>query len=259
MLYFREYSSRGDDRPSLVLLHGLFGSIANWHGIARRFEDRCHLVVPDLRNHGRSPHQDSMGYPAMADDVLQLLDELGLESVYLVGHSMGGKVAMWLALEHPQRVRGLVPVDMAPVNYDLSFERILDALDSVPAQAVANRKDADRLLALHLESPELRGYLLQNLIPGPQGWQWRFNLASLRHCMPQILSFPAEARGLQFPGNTLFIYGGQSDYVNPERFEVARTLFPYARSRIIPAAGHWVYSEAPDEFSAVLKSFIPVR
>lgn len=258
MLNFREYGSRKDGSPSLLLLHGLFGSVANWHGIARRFEDRRHLVVPDLRNHGRSPHQDSMSYPAMAGDVLQLLDALKLESVYLIGHSMGAKVAMWLALDQPQRARGLVPVDMAPVNYDHSFERILDALDSVPAQAVTNRKDADRLLALRLESPELRGYLLQNLIPGQGGWQWRFNLASLRHCMPQILGFPDEARGLQFPGNTLFIYGGQSDYVNEERFEVARRFFPFARARIIPEAGHWVYSEAPDEFSNALESFIPL-
>ena len=256
MLNFREYGGRADSRPSLVLLHGLFGSAANWHGVARRFADRCHLVVPDLRNHGRSPHHESMSYPAMAGDVLSLLDALKLEAVYLVGHSMGAKVAMWLALEQPQRVRGLVAVDMAPVNYDHSFERILDALDSVPAQAVANRRDADRLLAPRLESPELRAYLLQNLIPGPEGWQWRFNLSSLRHCMPQILGFPDAARGRQFPGNTLFVYGGQSDYVNEDRFAVARRFFPFARARIIPEAGHWVYSGAPDEFSTALESFL---
>jgi esterase len=256
MLHYREYGKRETGRPSLVLLHGLFGSAANWHGIARRFDDRYHLVVPDLRNHGNSPHRDGMPYPAMAADVLALMDSLDLACPYLVGHSMGGKVAMWLALAHPLRVRGLVPVDMAPVSYDHAFQRILDALDSVTEGQVANRREADRLLAMRLESPSLRGYLLQNLIKGPQGWGWRFNLAALRRCMPQILDFPDEGRGMQFPGNALFIYGGRSDYVTPERFQAARALFPYARARIIPDAGHWVYSEAPDEFSAALGSFI---
>jgi esterase len=256
-LHYREYGSRGDGRPTIVLLHGLFGSCANWHSMARRFEDRCHLLVPDLRNHGRSPHLDGMAYPVMADDVLRLLDEQELDAVHLVGHSMGGKVAMWLALEHPRRVRGLMPVDMAPVRYDHSFQRILDALDSVTTGPVNDRRDADRLLALRLESPALRAYLLQNLIPGPAGWRWRFHLPALRRCMPQILGFPENPTDMQFPGATLFVYGGRSDYVNPARFEAARSLFPYARARIIPDAGHWVYSEAPDAFAATLASFLP--
>lgn len=256
MLHYREYGDRSTGQPSLVLLHGLFGSAANWHSIARRFADHCHLAVPDLRNHGRSPHHESMTYPAMAADVLQLMDALALDCPYLVGHSMGGKVAMWLALEQPQRVSGLVPVDMAPVSYDHSYDRILDALESVSAGTVNNRKDADQLLSQHLESPELRGYLLQNLIKVRNAWDWCFNLAALRRCMPQVLAFPAEAKGRQFPGNTLFIYGGRSDYVTPDRFEAARALFPYARARIVPDAGHWVYNEAPDSFSSTLESFL---
>jgi len=256
MLHYREYGSPAVDRPSVVLLHGLFGSAGNWHGIVRRFEERCHLVTPDLRNHGRSPHRDDMSYPDMAADLLALMDEMDLESPYLVGHSMGGKAAMWLALTHPNRVRGLVPVDMAPVDYDHSFAHILDALDAVPVDAIEDRKSADALLARHLESPALRGYLLQNLVKDPNGWRWRFNLGALRRGMPDILSFPEQARGEQFLGDSLFIHGGRSDYVNPERLAIARDFFPFARTRIIPEAGHWVYSEAMDEFCTVLETFL---
>ncbi len=253
-LHYREYGPA--DATPLLLLHGLFGSSGNWHSIARALQDRFRILVPDLRNHGRSPHDPGMDYASMAGDVLELLDASGLQSVYLVGHSMGGKAAMWLALHHPQRVRGLVPVDMAPVTYRHSFDNLLEALESVSLDGLSGRSQADRQLARQLDSPALRGYLLQNLLPSQGGWAWRINLPVLRKEMDHILGFPRMQAGTQYPGDTLFIHGGRSDYLSPEHAQAALGYFPHARMRMIPDAGHWVYSDAPEAFVSVLSGFL---
>lgn len=254
-LHYREYGERSDTRPSLLLLHGLFGSSANWQGIARKLEGRLHIVSPDLRNHGRSPHDPIMDYPAMAADVLGLMDDMDLQQPYLVGHSMGGKAAMWLTLQYPERVSGLVPVDMAPVSYGHSFDNILSALESLDLSTLANRNEADLQLVKRLETPGLRAYLLQNLARQDGAWAWRINLPVLRVRMADILGFPPAA-GKQFTGDTLFIHGGKSDYLSPAHAQTARELFPFARMRAVPEAGHWVYSEAPAEFLAALTPFL---
>ena len=205
-LHYREYGQRNPSRPSLLLVHGLFGSSVNWHAIARRLESDWHIVCPDLRNHGRSPHDERMDYPAMADDVLELLDTLELEQAVPVGHSMGGKAAMWLALHHPQRVRALAVVDMAPFKYPHSFSAILRALEALPLETLQNRTAADKMLAKRLDSPPLRGYLLQNLTKENGRWRWRVNLTALRENMKNIVGFPEVDQ--QFLGETLFIYCG---------------------------------------------------
>ncbi len=252
-LHYREYGQA--NATPLLLLHGLFGSSGNWHSIARALQDRFHILVPDLRNHGRSPHNPQMDYPSMAGDVIELLDAAGLECAYLVGHSMGGKAAMWLALHHPERVRGLVPVDMAPVTYQHSFDTLLEAFDSVVLDGLSGRTEADRQLACRLESPALRGYLLQNLLPRDGGWSWRMNLPALRKGMDDILGFPETESGKEYLGDTLFIHGGQSNYMRPEHARAAHACFPYARMRMIPDAGHWVYSDAPEAFLSILNGF----
>ena len=256
-LHYREYGQRDPSQPSLLLLHGLFGSAVNWHGIARRLQGRLHILSPDLRNHGRSPHSNTMDYPSMAGDILRLLDTLRLEHAVLVGHSMGGKAAMWLALHHPERVRALVVVDIAPVRYRHGFSDILRALESVPLESLQNRAAADKALAGSLDSPLLRGYLLQNLVREDDRWSWRINLPALRRNMDKIVDFPVPPADRQFPGDTLFIYGGQSDYLNPDNAVSARRFFPYARLRLIPEAGHWVYSDAPEAFVTALSAFLP--
>jgi esterase len=257
-LHYREYGQRSHVTPTVLLLHGLFGSAANWHGIARRMQTRFHVLSPDLRNHGRSPHAARMDYPAMAEDILELVDALGLEQVCLVGHSMGGKAAMWLALEHQERVWSLVVVDIAPVVYAHDFSDLLDALESIPLKSLDNRTAADRTLAQSLDSEALRGYLLQNLVKEDGRWAWRVNLPALRHAMAQIVGFPEPAHNRQFPGDTLFLYGGRSNYLTPSNTAAARRLFPHARLRMIPQAGHWVYSDAPDAFVDTLGAFLSV-
>lgn len=253
-LDFREYGDPAS--PTVLLIHGLFGASSNWHGIARRLEERFHVISPDLRNHGRSPHDESMDYPAMSADLLALLDHLDLEQSTLVGHSMGGKAAMWLALQHPERVRGLVPVDMAPVSYSHSFDGILGAMDAVPLKSLAKRADADAVMAEHLDESSLRAYLLQNLVKENGAWRWRINLSALRLHIREITGFPDVEGSAQFLGDTLFIYGGQSGYVSEAHLPRIRALLPFARLRMIPQAGHWVYSEAPDSFFAVLTPFL---
>ncbi len=252
-LHYREYGNPITGKPALVLLHGLFGSAINWHTIAKQLADEHHVVVPDLRNHGQSPHDDDVSYPSMAGDVLELLDELRIEQACLVGHSMGAKVAMCLALEHGERVAGLVSVDMAPVRYPDHFSEIFAALESLPLSDIEDRRQADELLADSLESPMLRGYLLQNLEKKDGRWRWRMNLPALSAGRQTLFDFPE--CGTQYLGPALFIYGGNSDYVKPEYSPAIHQYFPYARERAIAGAGHWVYAEQPDTFIDVLTGF----
>jgi esterase len=259
-LHCREYPGpAAGGRLPVLLLHGLFGSGTNWHGIARRLAAEFPVWVPDLRNHGRSPHGEPMDYPALAGDVRELLDRLGLGRVLLVGHSLGGKVAMWLALSEPARVWGLVPVDMAPVRYGPAFGPVLQALAELDLSTLESRGGADRQLARTLADPGLRGYLLQNLVRDPDGWAWRLNLPVLRRAMDTLLDFPAGAGVQPFPGAALFLYGANSDYLGPARVAAVRAWFPFARLRPVPNAGHWVYSDAPEAFLAALLPFLRER
>ncbi|MCP3869746.1 MAG: alpha/beta fold hydrolase [Gammaproteobacteria bacterium] len=258
-LYYREYGGYSERRPTLIMLHGLFGSSANWHSIARRLSDTCHVIVPDLRNHGRSPHSDTMNYPAMAEDLGQLLDEHGLDAALLVGHSMGGKMAMTFALDNPRRVEGLVVVDIAPVAYYHEFDAVFKALLGVDLEALSSRGEADTLLASHLEERGLRQYLLQSLIRVEKNWRWRMNLHSLQREMDSITAFPVSSDVSGYPGPTLFVHGTESGYVTGEHHREIRTLFPHARFRAITGAGHWVYAERPDAFYSALEGFLKAR
>lgn len=254
-LYLREYGDSGDGRPPVLLLHGLFGSSTNWHSIARRLSESRRVLAPDLRNHGRSPSRTPMTYPAMAEDLIYLLDEQGIGQAALVGHSMGGKAAMWLALTKPERVQALVVADMAPVTYQHSFDGVLAALGSLDLNALTDRREADAQLARHLDTPGLRAYLLQNLLKDGDGWRWRINLSVLNGSMGDILGFP-DATGRQYPGPAFFIYGNESDYVTGKQLQSIRALFPLARLRGVPNAGHWVYADQPDAFLNAIVSFL---
>lgn len=255
-LSFREYGERRDDVP-LVLIHGLFGASGNWHGLARILSRSRYCLVPDLRNHGGSPWDARMDYPAMAGDIAALLRSRGIEQAHLLGHSMGGKAAMWLALEESSLVGSLIIVDIAPVAYPERFGTLIRALQALPLDEVQDRRDAQARLASSIPSEKLRGYLLTNLLPREGGgWRWRINLPVLARSMPEILGFP-DAQGRQFPGPALFLYGARSDYLGADVLSVVRALFPLARLRAVPGAGHWVYSDQPDAFLAAVRSFLP--
>jgi pimeloyl-ACP methyl ester carboxylesterase len=218
--------------------------------------DRYYVVVPDLRNHGQSPHDPVHDYPSMVADVVGLMDRLQSSSAVLVGHSMGGKVAMQLALTHPARVDRLAVVDMAPISYSHNFEVVLQAFAAVDLVKVKNRADADRAMAGLVAEAGVRAFLLQNLVKRPEGWGWRLNLSTLRRSQADILVFPAHADASAYPGPTIFIHGELSDYVKPTyEAEIAR-LFPRATLCRVTGAGHWVYAERPEGFMDCLNTLL---
>lgn len=255
-LHYREYGSYSEQHPTLIFLHGLLGSSSNWHSLARGLADDFHVLVPDLRNHGRSPHDPDVGYSALAGDVSQLIEEQGLDSALLIGHSMGGKAAMWLALQQPQRVAGLVVVDIAPIPYENHFQPIYQALYQVDAARVGSRAEADRILAGFLEETGLRQFLLQNLHLADGEWRWRINLQALSEGMPEIVDFPLSQSSLHYDGPSLFIYGELSDYVKQDSRPQITRLFPRARMSCIRNAGHWIYAEQPQAFASLLGGFL---
>jgi esterase len=250
----RTYGDPG--RPTLVLLHGLFGSSGNWGSVARHLASHYRLLVPDLRNHGRSPHAPLHDYPSMAGDLLELLDHHGVRAPIVVGHSMGGKVAMHLALTTPARVAGLVVVDMAPVRYSHGFDAVLRAFAAVDLTAIASRADANAQMRSAVPVSAVRAFLLQNLERHDGRWCWRLNLEALAAAQATITGFPDYPGPAVYEGRTLFVHGELSDYVRPSHHPVIQRCFPGAGLQVIEGAGHWVYADQPTAFLEVLDRFL---
>jgi len=243
--------------PALVFLHGLFGSGRNWRSFARPFAERWTCLLPDLRGHGRSPHARPIDYPSMAADVAAMLEREGFTEAVLVGHSMGGKTAMTLALEAPARVRRLVVLDIAPVRYvDHDHRPLIRALRALDLGAIRYRRDADRALAAAIPDPMLRAFLLQNLEIDARGARWRCDLEGLERHMPDLLDFPAELHARRYDGPTLFVRGGRSDYVRDEHLPSIHRLFPRARIETLAGAHHWLHVSHGAELAALLRTFL---
>ena len=249
-LHFREYGA-GDP---VIILHGLYGSSANWGSVARALAGRHRLILPDLRNHGDSPHRPGMSYEAMAADVVELMDGLGLDAPALVGHSMGGKVVMTLALQRPHRVRRLCVVDIAPVSYPPHLDDILAALEGVDLARTTSRAEADRQLAGRVDSPMVRAFLLQSLGCHDGRCRWRLNLPALRAGFGQLIDFPALAGS--YGGPALFLAGERSDYVTEGHLPAIQARFPAATVERVAGAGHWVHVDAPDVTIDLLREFL---
>ena len=236
----------GPDAVPLLIAHGLFGSARNWGVIAKRLSETRPVTAVDMRNHGASPWHDSHTYPDMAADLAALIDRPS----DVLGHSMGGKAAMMLALTHPDKVNRLVVADIAPVTYSHTQMGPLDAMRNADLRDVKNRTDAKAALG-ELE-PGVADFLLQSL--DMKDRTWRLNLDVLAAEMDTILGFP-ETSGT-FKGPTLFLSGGASPYVQPEYRPAIKALFPNARFAKIPGAGHWVHAEKPREFEAAVAAFL---
>ena len=238
----------------VVILHGLFGSTTNWRGIAQRLAERHRVLLLDLRNHGASPWSEGMTYSEMAADVRVTIDKRGLGPVALVGHSMGGKVAMTLALASPTMVERLVVVDVAPVAYPPALLAYIKAMRAIDASRLRRRGDADEMLRAQIPEAAIRGFLLQNLVPDESGgFRWRLNLAAIERAMPDIGSWRAAGA---YRGPTLFIAGEHSDYIRPEHWPLIVALFPAARLISIAGAGHWLHAERPQQFLEALAPFL---
>jgi esterase len=250
-LVFEELGDKSN--PPLIILHGFFASSRNWRQIAQRLAARFHIYLPDLRNHGASPHHPVMDYPSMAADLLRFMDDRGLTAASLLGHSMGGKVAMWMALTSPTRVDKLVVADIAPVSYKHSFDNTILALRELPLAELTNRKQAEELLATRIPELSYRQFLLQNLVLKDGKYCWRLNLDIFQQMAPNIAAFPDVSRLVPFTGKAIFIAGSDSDFVKPEDLFL---LFPAAAFTTIADAGHWLHVQQPDAFIEQVEKFL---
>ena len=243
-----ETTHGGGDGPPLVIAHGLFGSARNWGAIAKRLSDTRRVISVDTRKHGDSPRAETQSYPDMAGDIGGALTEPS----DLLGHSMGGKAAMVLALTQPAHLRKLVIADIAPVAYSHTQAHLIAAMRNIDLNRVETRGDADRQLAAEVAEPGVRAFLLQSL--DVKARTWRINLDVLDREMDKILGFPDI--GGQFEGPTLFLTGAESDYVERAHRDRIRALFPNARFASLPGAGHWLHADKPREFEAAVRVFL---
>ncbi|MCG7518881.1 alpha/beta fold hydrolase [Ruegeria sp. Ofav3-42] len=237
--------------PPLLIVHGLYGSARNWGVIARRLSDERQVVAVDMRNHAYSDWTDQHGYPDLADDLAEVIRHFGGKAD-VVGHSMGGKAAMMLALSHGDLLRKLVVADIAPVTYSHSQIQFIEAMRAVDFTTIERRSDAEGQLAEQGVEKALQSFFTQSL--DIKGKRWLLNLDTLAAEMPKIMGFPET--DASWDGPTLFLSGGGSDYVLPEHRDTIRALFPAARFAKIPGAGHWLHAEKPREFEAAVRTFL---
>ena len=234
--------------PPVVILHGLFGSSDNWLGVAPKLSEAFQLFILDLRNHGQSPHGAAMDFPLMAGDVAEFFETHQLADAGVIGHSLGGKVAMQFALSHPERVRKLVAVDMAPRTYAPAHAGILSALLALDLNSFQTRHQIEEALAPTIPNLVVRRFLLKNLGRDAAGnLCWKINLRGLAENYPQLGE--AVTGTVPFVKPALFIRGGKSDFIRAEDEPVIRRLFPQAELQTIEAAGHWVHADQPEEFA----------
>jgi pimeloyl-ACP methyl ester carboxylesterase len=272
-LHFKQLG-RGEP---LVLLHGLFGQADNWFGVAPKLAEKFHVIALDLRNHGHSPHHPEMDYPLMAADVDKFFAAQKIASAHVIGHSMGGKVAMQFALDFPAHVKKLVVVDMAPRAYQRTHDHIFDALLALDLAQFQMRHQIEDALAPEIPSLDLRRFLLKNLGRDDHGkFFWKMNLRGVAENysrLGKVVERRTAARRVKdgskaepnpslalrdgFSGPALFIRGGKSDYINAgDELEIWQ-LFPAAEIQTIAAAKHWVHADAPEEFVRMVLDFIP--
>ena len=249
-LFFQQY---GSGEP-LLIIHGLLGSLDNWHTLSKKFATSYRVLAIDVRNHGRSPHSDTLTYKAMAEDVIELMDAQHIHSAHLIGHSMGGKIAMRLALSSPERVVKLVVVDIAPRSYPRLHDELLEALMSIDPGAFQSRQQVDDALSGKIPDLAVRQFLMKNLARDSAGsFLWKANLEAISRHYKEIAS---EIRSsAPFLNPTLFVKGERSHYVLESDTPFIRKLFPNARIVSIDA-GHWIHAESPVLFADVVQQFL---
>lgn len=247
------YQTIGKGQP-LVILHGLFGSLDNWRSIAKQFATQCQVIMVDLRNHGRSPHSPKQSYDLMAEDLAELFETLNLKKVDIIGHSMGGKVAMAFSQRYPQWLGKLVVVDIAPRRYADEHSAIFKALLALDLSLYASRSEVDNALKRGLPNKAVRQFLLMNLDLSGDQLRWRINLQALYANYPQLLEAVCEDETIMIA--SCFIRGGQSSYIRDDDEDNIRAIFPYAELVTIEQAGHWVHADAPPLFLSKITEFL---
>lgn len=252
------YKEFGLGEP-VIILHGLFGTLDNWQTIAKKLSEHFTVFILDLRNHGRSPQTDDVfTYQLLADDLAEFMQDHWIYEARIVGHSMGGKVAMQFALNHPDLVKKLVVIDIAPKDYSSGHDDIFDALMDIDLSTLTDRKEAEAYLmdVLNNDVGTVQ-FLLKNLSRQTENeggsYEWKMNLPVLHRDYKNILKAPD---GEPFPKPTLFIRGGNSHYIKDADKAVINEFFPKAELKTINGAGHWVHAEKPKELMEMLMHFL---
>ena len=241
--------------PPLIIMHGLFGMLDNWQTLGKRWAEDYTVILVDLRNHGRSPHTEVHDYPSMATDLMEFMGRKGLYQAHILGHSMGGKTAMQVALHYPDFVDKLIVVDIAPKSYQGGHEIILEALQELNLSTVTERDEADAALQARIDSYGIRQFLLKNLSRKKNGgYRWKMNLPVLVDHYEDVLANIED--GEAFEGPALFVRGDRSRYVPDEDIPEILDLFPFARVETITEAGHWVHAEQPDALFETVSAFL---
>jgi esterase len=243
------------DGPNLIILHGFLGSLDNWHTAGQRLGTRFRVITLDLRNHGHSPHDPVMNYPAMAEDIYEFLDQQNIASAHFLGHSMGGKVAMQFATTRRQSVDKLIVVDIAPKSYPASHRSTLTVLRNLDLRSFKSFGEIDAALAPHIPSADIRQFLMKNLTRQQgSGFRWRIDLEAIARNYVELTKPIAPRHAFAKP--VCFIRGGQSDYLEDKDLPLIRKIFPQAAFVTIPHAGHWVHVDAAEEFLKVVIEFL---
>ncbi len=243
-LAFEAFGEQHNGSP-LLILHGFFASSRNWRSIARQLAGHRRVFVLDMRNHGDSPHDEQMDYPVMAADLLEFMERHRIFTADLLGHSMGGKIAMWFALNHPERVNKLIVADISPVSYVYNFDKTINALKDLPLHGISNRKQAEEWLAFAIPDINYRQFLLQNLLLQDGFYRWRINPEFFRKNAHYIVAFPETDKVKPYPKPVLFLGGEKSEYIHSHAIY---RLFPKALITEIAGSGHWVHVDAPQLF-----------
>ncbi len=234
------HTIHGEGEP-IIILHGLFGSSRNWRSIAGILAEKYKIITVDLRNHGQSKHTDTMTYFEMADDIQHLMIHLSLDKVSLIGHSMGGKVAMMTVLQKPAMIKQLIVLDIAPVRYERSYGKLFAAMENLPLDTIKSRKIAEQLMNQQINDPDLCRFLLQNLVRTIKGFQWRLNLPVIKSSIEHITGFPDISADACFNGPTLFLGGENSDCIQTKHYKIIHDYFPKAEIQMIANAGHMIH------------------
>jgi len=249
-LHFKQQGSGAD----VILIHGLLGSLENLNMVAKCLITQYRVTNIDVRNHGLSFHKNSMTYSELAQDIVDVMIDRNIERAHILGHSMGGKIAMQMALEHSEKVDKLIVADIAPVAYPPHHAHIIEGLQSIDLAKITSRKDADKQLSKFVDEAGIRQFLLRNLAAKGESFDFKCNLDYIEHCYPQIM------KGYQgeqsFNGETLFIKGGNSAYISAEHRNIIMQLFPQSRAKIIQGAGHWLHAEKTTAFNKIVNDFL---
>ena len=239
---------------AVVLIHGLFGNLDNLKNLAQSLEAQYQVIRIDVPNHGASKHWDKMDYPSLAQAVIDLLDSYQIEKAHIIGHSMGGKIAMATAQFFPERVLSIVAADIAPVPYEYRHQKVFTALDRVPLKQISSRQDA--MLSLKESGIEdaTAMFLLKGLHKTEQGYEWKMNLEGLKEGYPTLIDWPNADK--VYSGPTLMLRGGDSDYVTLEHANTIMKQFPKVEAKTINGTGHWLHAQKPAVFNRIISHFL---